>query len=130
MRTPVWVVKTVVLAIHDEQLAEHGGAPGLRDEGLLDSALERPKNLLRYGDPDLAALAAAYGFGLVTNHPFVDGNKRVGAVVTELFLALNAAALRASDEEFVLTWLRLAAGALDETGLAAWLRQHTGRRRA
>lgn len=128
-RKPIWLSKSVVLAIHDEQLAEHGGAVGLRDEGLLDSALQRPKNLYRYGRPDLARLAAAYGFGIVTNHPFVDGNKRVGAVMTELFLDLNGVPLEAPDDAFVLAWLRVASGKLSEDGLAAWLRENLGRRR-
>ena len=122
MDAPRWIGLAVVLALHDEQLAEHGGAAGLRDAGLLDSALDRPKNLLAYGTPDLAALAAAYGFGLIRNHPFVDGNKRVAFVVTETFLALAGQEIAADGAECLSTWLSLAAGAMPEDELAAWLR--------
>jgi death-on-curing protein len=118
---PVWLSGAVVLALHDEQLAEHGGASGVRDEGLLESALSRPQNLFHYGAPSLAELAACYAFGLVRNHPFVDGNKRASLVATELFLDLNGYALTATDEEVVLKWLALAAGDCDEPQLADWL---------
>ncbi len=110
-----------VLAIHDEQLAEHGGSPGLRDEGLLDSALARRQNQAAYGDPDLGRLAAAYAYGIVRNHPFVDGNKRTGFVVAELFLALNGLDLEASDIDCVVVMRDLAAGDLSEPDLAAWI---------
>lgn len=120
-----WVAASVVLAVHDEQLAEHGGPAGLRDEGLLESALARPRNLLAYGSPDLAALAAAYAFGIVRDHPFADGNKRVSLIVTELFLALNGLTLTADDAECVLTWRSLAAGRMREEEFAAWLRERT-----
>jgi death-on-curing protein len=120
---PRWIGRAVVLALHDEQLAEHGGAAGLRDAGLLDSALDRPKNLLAYGTPDLAALAAAYGFGLIRNHPFVDGNKRVAFVVTETFLALAGQEIAADAAECLSAWLSLAAGEMPEDELAAWLRR-------
>ena len=121
---PVWIGDAVVLAIHDAQLAEHGGATGVRDEGLLASALARPRALAAYGEPppDLAALAAAYAFGIARNHGFVDGNKRTSLVVTETFLRLNGKVLAASDPEIVTTWLALADGSLDEAALAAWLR--------
>lgn len=122
MDAPRWISRAVVLALHDEQLAEHGGAPGLRDAGLLDSALDRPRNLLAYGKPDLASLAAAYGFGLIRNHPFVDGNKRVAFVVTETFLLLAGREIAADDAECLSIWLRLAAGEVSEDELAAWLR--------
>jgi death on curing protein len=118
-----WVEENVVLAIHDEQLAEHGGRAGLRDRDLLQSALARPRNLAAYGDPDIAGLAAAYAFGLPQDHPFVDGNKRVAFIVAELFLDLNGYALSANDEECVLTMLRLADGALSEPALARWMRE-------
>ena len=124
MSDPVWVATDVVLAVHDEQLSEHGGLPGVRDMGLLQSALARPRNLFAYEGADLIGLAAAYGFGLARNHPFNDGNKRVSAVVTELFLALNGLDLTASDEDIVTAWLALAAGAIDENQFAAWLREN------
>ena len=111
-----------VLAIHAEQLAEHGGAPGLRDEGLLDSALARPENLAGYRDPDAAALAAACAFGIVRNHPFVDGNKRTGFVAAATFLALNGFDLGAPEQDVVKTFWRLADGSLSEDQLAEWFR--------
>jgi len=109
--------------LHDESLAEHGGRPGLRDEGLLESALARPHQLLAYGDPDLAALAAAYGFGLARNHAFVDGNKRAAFLATGLFLALNGQRLVTTQAEATLTMLALAAGDLSEDAFAQWLRE-------
>lgn len=120
----VWIMRSVVIAAHHEQLAEHGGAAGIRDAGLLDSALARPENLAAYDDPDVASLAAAYGFGIVRNHPFVDGNKRAALIATELFLALNGFDLVVDDAECVLVVLALAAGELKEEELAAWLRGH------
>lgn len=119
-----WVAHKVVIAAHNEQLAEHGGATGVRDAGLLESALARAENLAAYDNPDVAALAAAYGFGIIRNHPFVDGNKRAALVTTELFLALNGFDLLVGDVECVLTILSLAAGELDEAMFAEWLRQH------
>ena len=118
-----WISLAVVLAVHEEQLAEHGGGSGVRDSGLLESALARPQQLAAYGEPDLADLAAAYGYGIVRNHPFVDGNKRTGAVVMELFLALHGVELACSDAELVETILALASGDLSQEALAAWLRQ-------
>ncbi len=120
----VWLDAAVLRAVHEEQLAEHGGAPGTRDEGLFESALARPQHLAAYGTPDLADLAASYGWGLARNHPFVDGNKRTAFVAVELFLALNGAELTADDRDCVLTMLAVAAGSLDEAGFAAWLRGH------
>jgi death-on-curing protein len=117
-------MRSVVIAAHHEQLAEHGGAAGIRDAGLLDSALARAENLAAYGDPDVASLAAAYGFGIVRNHPFVDGNKRAALIATELFLALNGFDLVVDDAECVLVVLALAAGELKEAEFAAWLRGH------
>ncbi len=119
-----WLPRDVLLAVHEEQLAEHGGAPGLRDEGLFDSALARARQLAHYGEPDAADLAAAYAFGLIRNHPFIDGNKRTGYVAAELFLLLNGYVMTASDEGAVLTTLSLAAGDIDEAAFAAWLRRH------
>lgn len=120
----VWVETAVVLAVHDEQLAEHGGATGLRDRGLLESALARPRNLAAYDEEaGVAALAAAYAFGIARNHPFLDGNKRTALVVLELFLELNGHALGADDAACVATMLRLASGDLEEAALAAWVRE-------
>lgn len=117
-----WVQEDVACAIHLEQLREHGGGAGVRDLGLLQSALARPENLAAYGDPDVAALAASYGFGIARNHPFIDGNKRTAYVVCELFLALNGYVLTTSDADSTLTFLALAAGDLTEDALANWIR--------
>jgi death-on-curing protein len=120
----VWLEKTLVLAIHDRQISEHGGSAGVRDEGLLESALARPRQLHAYGDPapDLADLAAALAHGLARNHPFVDGNKRTAHVAYRTLLALNGAELIATDEEKYLTMLALAEGKLTERDFAAWAR--------
>jgi death on curing protein len=120
-----WVDKDVLLALHDESLAEHGGGIGLRDVGLLESALDRPKNLALYGSPDVAELAAAYGFGLAKNHAFVDGNKRVAFLAIGLFLYSNGYRLRATQPEATQTILALAAGELTENQLALWIREHS-----
>ncbi len=124
----VWIDPAVVLAVHEEQLAEHGGAAGVRDVGLLESALARPRNLAHYGEPDVCELAAAYAFGLARNHPFIDGNKRSAFVATELVLMLNGWQLTATDADCVLVMLSLAAGDIDETPFAAWLRDRVQRR--
>jgi death-on-curing protein len=121
-REPVWLLRAVVEAIHDEQIAEHGGGEGVRDAGLLESALDRPRNLAAYGAPDLAALAAALGHGIARNHPFIDGNKRTAFVAVELFLELNGHILAADDADCVMTVLRLAEGSISEDGFAAWIR--------
>ena len=120
----VWIERALVLALHERQLAEHGGGLGVRDEGLLESALARPQQLHAYGDPppDLAALAASLAFGLARNHPFVDGNKPTATVACELFLVLNDATLQASNIELYPVYLSLAEGSLDEAGFADWLR--------
>ena len=123
--TFVWIREQVVRAIHEAQLAEHGGAVGVRDAGLLASALARPCNLAAYGNPSVVECAAAYGFGISRNHPFVDGNKRTAFVCMELFLALNGSRLVASDVDCVRTMLAVAAGELDEAALSAWLQGHT-----
>jgi len=120
----VWIATEVALAAHAEQLAEHGGAEGVRDAGALESAMMRPRNLVEYGEPDMAALTAAHAFGIARNHPFVDGNKRTAAVIAETFLALNGHTLLASDAELVVAILALAAGELSEEELAAWFRDH------
>jgi death-on-curing protein len=119
----VWIDPAVILAVHEEQLAEHGGAAGIRDAGLLESALSRPRNLAHYGEPDAASLAASYAHGLARNHAFIDGNKRTAFVAAELFLALNGWRLLADDGACVLVMLSLAAGDLDEPTFAAWLRE-------
>jgi len=121
----IWITPAVIRAVHEEQLAEHGGPVGLRDEGLLASALARPQQLAAYGEPDAAALAAAYGFGLARNHPFLDGNKRTAFVAAELFLRLNGWSLSAEDADCVLTMLSLAAGDIDEASFATWIRSRT-----
>jgi death-on-curing protein len=121
---PVWVIKAVVLAIHGEQLAEHGGQTGLRDEGLFESAIERPRNLLAYERPDLFDLAAAYAFGIARNHPFIDGNKRVSLVVCETFLALNGYDIDTNDEDLLRLWLKVSTGEINERDLADYLRGH------
>ena len=121
-----WIEESVVWAVHEAQLAEHGGSAGVRDPGLLASALARPLNLAAYDvEADAAALAAAYGFGIARNHPFIDGNKRTAFVCTELFLALNGYQLQAEDANCVSTMLALAAGELPEADFAAWLRTHS-----
>lgn len=120
----LWLSVEVAEAAHAEQLAQHGGGDGVRDRGALESAMARPQNLAVYGDPDAADLAAAYAFGLARNHPFVDGNKRTAAVVSEAFLTLNGYALSASDAEVVVAILALAAGELEADELADWFRRY------
>ena len=124
----VWLDADVLRAVHEEQLAEHGGAAGTRDDGLSDSALARPQNLAAYGAPDAADLAAAYGFGIARNHPFIDGNKRTAFVAVELFLEINGLELMASDADCVLTMLAVAAGQMDEVTFGRWLRLHSRHR--
>jgi death-on-curing protein len=122
-RAWVWVAVEVAEAAHAEQLAEHGGGEGVRDQGALESAMARPLNLVAYGDPDAASLAAAYAYGIARNHPFVDGNKRTAAVVSETFLRLNGFELRATDAELVVAFLALAAGEIGEEEMADWFRE-------
>lgn len=119
----VWIAADVAMVLHAEQLSEHGGGDGLRDGGLLESALARAQNLAGYGSPDVAELAAAYAFGIARNHPFVDGNKRTAAVVSELFLRRNGFLLTATNAEVVAEFVGLAAGELAEHELADWFRQ-------
>ncbi|MFM9926485.1 type II toxin-antitoxin system death-on-curing family toxin [Variovorax sp. H27-G14] len=119
-----WIDRRTLILLHDESLAEHGGAPGLRDEGLLQSALARPLNLVAYGTPDIADLAAAYGIGLAKNHPFVDGNKRAAFLAVGLFLALNGQRLVATQTEATLVMLDVAASGIDESSFAVWIREH------
>ncbi|GLV24747.1 type II toxin-antitoxin system death-on-curing family toxin [Sphingobium sp. TomTYG45] len=120
----IWVTAAVAVAAHAELVAEHGGNDGIRDHGLLDSAIARPVNLAGYGEPDVADLAAAYAFGMARNHPFVDGNKRTAAVVSETFLMLNGYELIATDAELVVAFVALAGGELSEVEMADWFRQH------
>jgi death on curing protein len=124
----IWIDPAVIYAVHNQQLAEHGGSAGVRDAGLLESALARPQNLLAYGDPDVHDLAAAYGYGIARNHPFIDGNKRTAFVAVELFLSLNGLSLTAADVDCVITMLALAAGELSEEAFARWLRANTAPR--
>jgi death on curing protein len=123
-----WVREDVVYAIHDRQLAEHGGPEGVRDAGVLESALARPRNLAVYERPDAAALAAAYAYGLARNHPFADGNKRTAWVVARVFLAINGRSLEFNPPDAVRTIEALAAGTLSETELATWFRKRLGKR--
>ena len=122
----VWIESAIVQAVHDRQLSEHGGAEGVRDQGALESAIARPQNLAAYGDPDAAALAAAYAFGIARNHPFVDGNKRSAWVTVRLFLAANNSKLSFDRDDATKTVQALAAGEISEDELADWLRQRIG----
>ncbi len=123
-----WIDRKLLVLLHDESLAMHGGASGLRDEGLLESALARPLNLAGHGEPDVAALAACYASGLAQNHPFVDGNKRAAFLAVGLFLGLNGYRLAASQAEATVAVFGLAAGDIDEPTFAAWLRDHIAKR--
>lgn len=118
----VWVPMDAVLAIHDEQISEHGGIRGVRDLAGIESALAKPRNLIAYGKPDAAAFAAAYAFGLCNSHGFLDGNKRTAYVVAETFLDLNRCTMQAADEEVVNTMLAVASGVMPEARLAEWFR--------
>ena len=124
----VWLDNAVLMAVHDEQLAENGGIAGVRDEGMFISAMQRAQNLAAYGVPDFAELAAAYGVDLAKNHPFLDGNKRTALVATELFLLLNGYQLGATDTDCILTMLGVAAGELDEAAFATWIRSHSAKK--
>jgi death on curing protein len=119
-----WLPKGAVLAMHARQLAEHGGGTGIRDEGLLESALQRAQNKFEYENPDVADLAAAYAYGIAKNHPFVDGNKRTALVAARTFLLLNGFQITASKEDRANTFLALASGELSETDLASWFRKY------
>jgi death-on-curing protein len=127
MKEPQWVLRETVLALQERLLAEFGGLGGIRDNGLLDSALARPQHLFAYGQPSLFDLAAAYAFGLVRNHPLLDGNKRVGFTVAVLFLEINGRRFTAPEAEATLNTLALAARELEETGYAAWLLKHSSK---
>jgi len=121
----VWVQRRIVLDAHAAQIAEHGGLPGVRDQGALDAALARPENKAAYGEPTVLELAAAYAYGIACNHPFSDGNKRTAFIVSALFLDEQGFAVEASKEEIVRTFLALAAGEMTEEALADWFRSVT-----
>ena len=127
MKQPAWVLREVVLILHEQSLAQFGGAAGVRDEGLLDSALGKPQNLFAYGKPSLFDLAASYAFGLVKNHPFIDGNKRAGFVVAVLFLELNGYKFQATEVDAALRTLALAAGGIKEAAYSQWLKANSKR---
>ena len=124
MTLPIWVDRTTVLLLHAESLAIHGGAGGVRDMGLLESALARPQNLHAYGEGDTVALASAYAFGIVRNHPFIDGNKRIGFITAVLFLEANGYRFTSTEADVVVHTLALAASEIDEAEFAAWLREN------
>lgn len=125
LREPRWLSRVVVDAIHSDQLREHGGLPGIRDETVLESALARPRHRWAYAEErDLATLAAAYGFGLIKNHPYHDGNKRIGFLAIATFLGINGHDLNADDAEVVMEMLAVASGHVSEQALADWIRDH------
>ncbi len=128
MPEPIWIPREMVLAMHLRQLAEHGGGQGVRDDGLLDSALQRPQNKLAYESPDLAELAAAYAFGIARNHPFIDGNKRTALVTSFTLLYVNGLKVITSQEENTKKFMALAAGTIEEKELADWFKQNTSAR--
>ena len=127
-----WISKQALVLLHGESLATHGGREGMRNEGLLESALMRPQNTMAYADadnpPDAAALAASYGVGIAKNHPFIDGNKRAAFLAAGMFLYLNGLRLQASQAEATVTMLAVAAGDISEEAFAAWLRSHSAAR--
>jgi len=127
MKEPTWVLREVVFLLHEQSLAQFGGSAGVRDEGLLDSALGKPQNLFAHGKPGLFDLAASYAFGLVKNHPFIDGNKRAGFVVAVLFLELNGYKFEATEVDAALRTLALAAGEMSEAAYAGWLKSNSKR---
>lgn len=124
MSEPVWLTPEIVIAIHEMQLAEHGGPAGIRDMGMLESALGRPQNKFAYGETDLVVLAAAYGFGVARNHPFIDGNKRTSLLVIYTFLGINDVDFIVPEAEFATIILDLAAGEVSEESLARWIRDN------
>ena len=127
MKEPLWLLREVVSAAHDQSLAQFGGAAGLRDEAMLDSALGKPPNLFGYGKPTLFDLAASYGCGIVKNHPFVDGNKRTGFIAAVVFLELNSYHFQASEVDAALQTLALAAGEVSEAAFSQWLKVNSKR---
>lgn len=129
MTEPLWIRRDLLVVIHERLLAEHGGAPGIRDAGLLESALARPRQILAYQKADLAELAAAYTGGILRNHPFVDGNKRTGFMAAYVFLSRNGLFLRAPESDAATIVLELAARRLGEAAFADWLRRNCRRRK-
>lgn len=127
MSPPAWLLREAILATHEQMLSDFGGGSGIRDAGLLDSALGRPENRFAYADSSLFNLAAAYAFGIVKNHPFVDGNKRTGFTAAIMFLELNGCRFKASEADVVVRTLALAAGAMTEADYAGWLEENSGR---
>jgi len=127
MKEPEWILRETVLAVHEQLLAEYGGSAGIRDEGLMDSALGRPRNLLAYGKPNIFDLAASYAFGLLKNHPFIDGNKRIGFAVAITFLELNGYRFDATEADATIRTLSLAVGETSEGEFAAWLKANSKR---
>lgn len=127
MSEPEWLTRAEALAIHEMMLAQHGGLVGLRDEGLLESALSKPKNLFAYGAPTLAELAASYGVGIIQNHPFLDGNKRTGFMLAATFLESNGLTFSATEDSVVEMTLGLASGHLTEVAYANWLDENSSR---
>jgi death-on-curing protein len=126
MKEPFWISLEAAIAFHERQLAEHGGGTGVRDRGLLESALAKPQNLFSYseGQVDVAAMAASYAYGIATNHPFIDGNKRTALAVSFVFVELNGYAVISTEPDAYVTFLALAAGDLSEDELAAWFRKN------
>jgi death-on-curing protein len=127
MKPPVWLDRADALAIHEMVLAQHGGLAGVRDEGLLESALAKPQNLFAYAKPSLPELAASYAAGVVLNHPFLDGNKRTGFMLAATFLELNGRSFNATEESVVQNTLGLASGKLKEAGYAVWLKENSAK---
>jgi death-on-curing protein len=125
MKEPLWLSKALILAVHDRLLADHGGCGGIRDEGLLESALAKPRNRFAYGKPNVFELAASYAFGIVRNHPFVDGNKRTGFVAAAAFLDSNGFELAASEVDATVKTLAMAAGEISESQYATWLKANS-----
>jgi len=125
MKEPEWIERETVLGLHEQSLHEHGGSSGIRDVGLLDSALGKPQNLFAYGQPNLFDLAAGYAFGLVKNNPFIDSNKRTGYVVAVLMLELNGYRFKAEEADAAVCTLALAAGAMTEVAYAAWMEMNS-----
>jgi death-on-curing protein len=128
MLPPIWIPRELILALHLRQLAEHGGGAGIRDEGLLDSALQRPQNKIEYEKPDLPSLAAAYAYGIAKNHPFIDGNKRTAFVASFTFLFINGLRVTSSQDENTKVFMELAAGDISENQLGDWFRKNTSPR--
>ena len=127
MNEPEWILKETVLGLHEQSLSDHGGTSGIRDEGLLESALGKPQNQFAYGSPNIFDLAASYAYGLVKNHPFLDGNKRTGFVSAVLMLELNGWSFHAPEADAAIRTLALAAGEMTETAYAAWLESNSTR---